>query len=52
MSVEEREEWADLHGYRSGRCPRCHATVWSDGGLFVCGCGASSATEDDEEDEQ
>lgn len=23
-------ERAEDHGYQSGKCPRCHRTIWSD----------------------
>jgi len=51
MTTEERDEWADDHGYTRGRCPNCHRIVWSDTGYFECSyCG--SHTGDDKEDEE
>jgi rubrerythrin len=32
MTPEEREEWADDHGYVRYRCPHGHGSFWSDSG--------------------
>jgi hypothetical protein len=50
--TDEDREWADDHGFQSGRCPNCWATMWSDTGVFDCEyCGWSeSAVEDDDQD--
>ena len=52
MTQEERYEMADDLGYQSGRCPRCHRTVWTDTGRFVCVCGEDSDPEPEESDEE
>ena len=37
---EEREEWADDHGYQQYRCPGCHKLYYSDSGpIGNCPCG-------------
>lgn len=54
MTWEEKEEWADDHGYVRGRCA-CGRRTWSDTGVFDCGCGATidelEAAEEEEEPE-
>ena len=50
MTWEEKEEWADDHGYSRGRCA-CGRSTWSDTGVMDCGCGATldaMAGEDEE----
>ena len=50
--MSQREEWADDYGYQSGKCPRCHRTVWSDTTVFECSCGFNNIPEEDQEEEE
>ena len=47
---EEREQWAEDHGYKRGKCPRCRRTIWSDS-LMECSCGWAENEDKEPEDE-
>jgi hypothetical protein len=46
MYLEDLRDWADDHGYSSGRC-KCGRRTWSDTGVFDCGCGWSEPAIED-----
>lgn len=36
---EEKEQWADDHGYMRYRCPKCHKTFYDDSSPVCPSCG-------------
>lgn len=47
-SREEKEQWADDHGYSRYRCPKCHKTFWTDSAVECPTCGPEQDSEGDE----
>lgn len=35
FSSEDRDRWADDHGFSRGRCPACHRSIWIESGCLV-----------------
>ncbi len=48
MTGEDLLDWAEMHGYTSFRCPRCHKQGWTDTTPECSHCGWSEHGEDDD----